>query len=502
MIVVSKKVLVVGIDALDSETLKRHQSELPNFSKLMRETGDINFDGVFPPDSPTCWASIYTGLNPAKHGILLFVDPLKRVSTMVSKDVDDSNIRHKTFWDIAGENGRKVCILPHLLGYPVWSVNGVMIGRSGITQDTQVYPRELAQRYNVSKFKWELKNFPGRNKMQYVHLARDQLNREVEFALELLVKEKWDVFFVSFGELDSIQYSFWNYYDKEDPGYPGENKYESVIPDFYKVFDKVMGRFLFSIDKNTVLLVVSDHGIGSRPVRLFNLNELFRQKGFLKIKSTIKQINISSRVGLKKRLIQIVDRYKLANLATLGLRLYPKGKDWFLSTQHVDWEKSVAYLTDQSGIKNYPYGGVIVNSCIGVDYNEIRDEIIGFLKEIEDPVSKEKIVKWVRKREDLYSGVYNNTYPDILFEFNEEFGAGSATPADLFDTSSSHNIAPGCHKQHHATFLFGNLSKNCLKKQITLMDVTPTILTLLGICLENYEFDGENIFDDSFEKYP
>jgi len=126
------RLVVIGIDALDSKTLSSLKDRLPNFRKLMDSGPQVEFDGVFPPDSPTSWASIFTGLNPANHGIVLFVDPLRRVSTMITKDVDDQTIRGKTFWDIAGRAGKKVCIIPHLLGYPPWDVNGVMIGRSGI----------------------------------------------------------------------------------------------------------------------------------------------------------------------------------------------------------------------------------------------------------------------------------------------------------------------------------------------------------------------------------
>ena len=225
-----RKILVIGIDALDSVTLNKLRQDLPVFNRLMEDTPDIKFDGVFPPDSPTSWASIYTGLNPSRHGIILFVDPLKRVSTMITKDVDDSTIRGKTFWDIASKMGKKVCVIPHLLGYPVWPVNGLMIGRSGINKDVQLFPEELAPKLNLAQFKWELDLFPGRDKDKYINLVESQLKREKDFVLDIMKDIDWDLFFVSFGELDPIQYSFWNYYDMNDPSYPGNNPYEGVIP--------------------------------------------------------------------------------------------------------------------------------------------------------------------------------------------------------------------------------------------------------------------------------
>jgi len=70
------RILAIGIDSLDRHILKQFGNDLPNFSRLIKNGFDIQAESVFPPDSPTCWASIYTGLTPAAHGILDFVDPL------------------------------------------------------------------------------------------------------------------------------------------------------------------------------------------------------------------------------------------------------------------------------------------------------------------------------------------------------------------------------------------------------------------------------------------
>jgi predicted AlkP superfamily phosphohydrolase/phosphomutase len=491
------KVLVIGIDALDSVTLSKLYPHLQNFRKLKENTPNINFDGVFPPDSPTSWGSIYTGLNPAKHGIVLFTDPLQRVNKMISNDVDDSTIHRRTFWDIAGKMGKKVCILPHLLGYPAWQVNGIMIGRSGVTKDVQVFPQEISKKHDLSQFKWALDLFPGRDKKKYIETARDQILREMNFSLEILKNNEWDLFFVSFGELDTIQYSFWNYYDEMDPSYPGNNQYENVIIDFYKIYDDVIGKFLSSIDPETIVIIVSDHGIGSRPVKLININELFRRKSFLTLKNEPKKESNSVPliIQLKRYLLKTIDKYDLGNMAAIALRMLPKGKDWFIASNHIDWENSMAYLTDQSGIKNYPYGGIVIKRNIKMGYEELRNIIIKEILQFNDPVTGENIVKWICKREELYEGEYIDRYPDIIFELRDDYGAGTTTPAQLFDKSLSHNIAPGCHKQHHSTFLISGVNNRILSKNdMNLMDVTPTILDLLGIDWENRNFDGKSIF--------
>lgn len=495
----SKKLVVIGIDALDSDTLEKLKDELPNFRQLLENSKDINFDGVFPPDSPTSWGSIYTGVNPAKHGIVLFVDPLQRVSTMINKDVDDSTIRNKTFWDIVSETGKKVCIMPHLLGYPVWPVNGIMIGRSGVTPDVQIFPENLIEKIDFSQFKWDLKLFPGRNKRKFIETAKKQIERELNFALKIFNYDSWDLFFISFGELDVIQYSFWNYFDENDPTYPKRyNPYKDVIPDFYKIYDEIIGKFLSTIDDDTIIVVVSDHGIGRRPIQLVNINEILRINGYLTTQNDKSSNNPKSsfKLNFKKICLHLIDRFDLANVAVLGLKLLPRGKEWIVQSNPIDWENSKAYLTDQSGIKNYPYGGIIVKTPYMSQYGNTRNEIINIFSKLQDPKTKEYVFKWIIKREELYEGNFLNNYPDLLFELNENYGAGGEIFTDIFGKSVTHNIAPGCHKQHHATFLISKINDDFVisKEIMNLMDVTPTILDLLDINTNLYKFDGSTIF--------
>jgi predicted AlkP superfamily phosphohydrolase/phosphomutase len=198
---------------------------------------------------------------------------------------------------------------------------------------------------------------------------------------------------------------------------------------------------------------------------------------------------------IKKILLTIIDQNNFGNIAALVLRTFPKGKDWFISSKHIDWENSSAYLTDQSGIKNYPYGGIRLKLKNSDDYERMRDIIIRELSSVKDPITNEGVINWICKREQMYSGDYLYRYPDILFELKERYGAGITTPAEVFDKSLSHNLAPGCHKQHHASFLISNCDDVELrKKNMDLMDVAPTILDLLGINWRNHNFDGESIF--------
>ena len=91
-----KKVVVIGIDGMDSLLLSKFEKKMPNITKLKKRALDIKMKSVFPPDSPTAWTSIYTGLNPAKHGVITFRDPL---TPSIAGEYLGHTISGKTFWD-------------------------------------------------------------------------------------------------------------------------------------------------------------------------------------------------------------------------------------------------------------------------------------------------------------------------------------------------------------------------------------------------------------------
>ncbi|ADL58362.1 alkaline phosphatase family protein [Methanothermobacter marburgensis] len=189
------KVLIIGIDGMDSELISKFEEDLPTICKLKDDGIYLNPKTIFPPDSDTSWASIYTGLNPAKHGIVHFVDALEKSHKYLSEEIDNKTIRGKTFWDIAGDHGKKVCILLPHVGYPVWPVNGIMVGRSSLKDEIMTYPDGLFNEHDLSQLN-TIKKFPGRKKFseEYINKHIELVENSMRFGLEIYKKENWDLF--------------------------------------------------------------------------------------------------------------------------------------------------------------------------------------------------------------------------------------------------------------------------------------------------------------------
>jgi predicted AlkP superfamily phosphohydrolase/phosphomutase len=479
------KVLVLGIDALDCELLQKFVDDLPNFSRLRRQAKQLKVVSTFPPDSDTAWATIATGLNPAQHGIVRFVDPLEKSYQIINQSIDNAILRGKTFWEIAAMHGyQSYAIFPHL-GYPIKDGPGAVVVRGSNVADVQSRPEDLVSDYPDSSLLMGVRGLPNRGMRGMIEYA-DQLTRlaitDAEFALQILKKRTWDLFFVYWSTIDAIGHFFWRYFDPADPGFEEENPLQSVIPDTYQLFDRIVGKFLDEIDDDVALIVMSDHGHGTRPYKLVNVNEILRQDGYLLGNDLSKKPHLSFYEKTKRYGVSIVTRHGLGKHAGKVLRNFPGLVQKYTRPASINWKETAAYASDMSGIKSYSYGGIIINRSAldGRDYETIRDEIIDLIKQKCVSTDGESLIRFVAHREDIYCGPYIHKYPDILLELKYGYGLGWDVNLPLMTDAYTHNLVPGSHRGDTGTF-FIRCNQTVKGDKVDLLQINPTVLDLFNI---------------------
>ena len=453
------KVLVIGIDALDSLVLDRLIDQLPNFKKLMESFSYYRVVSTFPPDSDTAWATIVTGMNPAEHGIVKFVDPLEKSYQLLNKRTENRALAGNTFWDAASNAGYKAAaIFPHLC-FPVWEIkNGVMVSRASTTVDpeekvVQSSSEGYLDLYPDPGILDGVRGFPDRGykgMLQYAKNIKHLTASDAEFALRVMQKENWDLFFVYFSTIDAIGHFFWNYFDKDDPNFKEGNPLQNVIPEIYKLYDDIVERFLSKITEDTEVIILSDHGHGARPLNLVNVNEVLRQNGLLVTSASATKISATVFEKVKRLSLKFISRFGLGKLAGRIMRNFPGAVQSFTRPSMIDWENTTAYATDMSGIKAYTYGGIMINqSAILEDttYEEVRSKVIKLIEDNCKLPGGTSLVKFICRREELnYEGPYLDKYPDIVMEFKYGYGVGWAINVPLLTQAASYNLVPGSHR--------------------------------------------------------
>lgn len=488
----TKKLVIIGIDSMDIDLINKYIESLPNFKRFLQKSPKFHLRSVFPPDSDTAWASIYTGMNPAKHGIVNFVDPLIKSLEIQTEETESKNIRGKTFWDILGRYNKKICLLlPHAT-YPGWKVNGIIVSKS--RKDGSItYISE--EQYNID---FNRLNSPvGVPKkdditlMNFVKTYRELIFSESTLFETFLKENKYDLYFCYFSELDTIQHYFWNYQEMGDTNVDNkkQEKFANVIKEFYIDFDKIVGRLESLLDKNTVLIIMSDHGHGSRPKTVVNINEILRINGL--VIENERKISNNLLINIYPKLFKVFCEYDLGWIFSKIIRISPRIKKYCNRPEMFNYKKSIAYVSDLSGIKAYTYGGIIINSNLidKENYDQIRDRVIEIIKN--DLGNK---IEWIAKREDLYLGEYIKKFPDILIQMKDGYGLGMEINTPILTQALSTNIVPGSHKGDTPVFILINSDIIPVRENINMEDITPTIYDLFNIEPKELVIDGKSIF--------
>ena len=125
-------------------------------------------------------------------------------------------------------------------------------------------------------------------------MARDifnMVNQHLELTKYLVGKKMCDLFIYVEIAVDRVHHAFWKYFDKDHPRYTKHEKYEKVIPEFYKRLDNWMLEIKNMLPKDTIIVIASDHGI--KPMKgAFVINQWLQDQGYLKLKEKVEKAGV------------------------------------------------------------------------------------------------------------------------------------------------------------------------------------------------------------------
>ncbi|MBQ8860692.1 MAG: alkaline phosphatase family protein [Ruminococcus sp.] len=472
------KLIVIGIDGMDFDLVKKYEDKLPTLSKMLKENNYPRLRSVFPADTTPAWSTIYTGVDPTVHGIINFVNVKDRDNSYKPFEFDDSAFKGKTFWDKLNEMGFSTTVLLPMNIKQGWGINGTMITRP-YKGEMHVFPKSKESLYNpkISILGTEAK-FTSEAKLDF--LKKDFFAKsDEEFRLTKLAieNENCDFLFSYFSTTDGLCHDFWRHCDENHPEYPGENEHKNAIRDLYIKMDNHLAEII-SMCPDTPLLVLSDHGHGARPVYIARVNEMLHRFGYLEPKtgaSGSKKKKKSLKGFIKKFALNFVARFGLPKWAVKIARKVPVWKGIFASGNDFDWDKTVAYLSDLSALKNYSYGGIRV---IADDDKKdaLCDEIIEKLKTVMIDENTPAFT-WIKRTNTHYHGEYLNRYPEIIFQLDEMYGADWNLGEELFEKKGfMHRLSPGAHRYETAVIASKGIILD--KPQYEMTDVRDIILSV------------------------
>jgi len=315
------------------------------------------------------------------------------------------------------------------------------------------YARQLAKEIGTFYTTGMVEDHGGLNNERFgeeAYLAQCEgaLREREKMMIYELDRMKEGFFFCLFDTPDRVQHMFWRF-NQPNGGKdePVRSEMEHVIEQHYSLCDEVVGKALQRVDDQTLLVVLSDHGMNSFQ-RGVNVNSWLRDNGLLTLK----------------------DGHD------------PDESEFF---RHVDWSRTKAYALGLSGIylnlKGREEQGVVPND----DAEAVKASIAGGLSNLMDPDKGKRAITTVKTREELYSGAYASESPDLMVNFAEGYRVSWSTalggvPLSLFEDNDKKWAGDHIIDPHFVPgVLFMN--KEYRDENPTLLDMAPTILDALGV---------------------
>lgn len=506
------KVIIFGLDGADLELINQFikDGHLPTMEKLIKNGFSTKCKSVIPPVSAPAWTSIFTGVNPGKHGVYDFSQ--RRRDSYTTKPVFSTDIKVKTLWEILGSFGYKSIVVKVPGTYPPKKMNGILISGFPTPEEKEdfVYPISVLSelREEFGKFKLQPENpFRESNPNSFLKEMVDITDTQTEIVRYLMKKYEWNLLINVFMITDAIPHHFFRFFDKNHPLYNEKKaeKYSDAILRAYQEVDDSINKILKSSHSNSIIFLISDHGVA--PVYYaFYTNTWLLKEGYLRIRRNPIPLfkYFLFKLGFNLELVyKLTKSFKFAfNVKKSAYKEHSfmiRLKDvLFLSFSDIDWRRSKAYSIGNFGQIFINLIGREPEGCVDkYEYGQIVNEIIKKLKDLKDQNGK-SIFDIINKGEEIYNGPYATKGADIVF-MNSESKYTAIRTMELGSNKifSIHPIWSGTHTIKGIFIASGEyIRKNNNLQEINVYSITPTILHVFGIEKPVYT-DGEvlNIFE-------
>ncbi|HKI04618.1 MAG TPA: alkaline phosphatase family protein [Thermoanaerobaculia bacterium] len=279
------KVVLVGFDGADWRVIRpmMEKGELPAFAGLARDGASGDLATIHDSNSAVIWASIYTGEDPERHGVLDFyriqlpgmaspgIFPVhrtyfKELSDLVAPlgltrqiPVDRFSLAGAPLWEVADRAGMTVGVVD---GY-FYSFPALQVSRPGSWFFSYGLD-EVAARPSGRIDLFMQPKATGLFRRIRPALGQGDFHWQSAVLLDLLgggPQPRFVNFYTH--EPDSAQHFYWKWYQPRrffGVTERGLKEKAERIPSIHRDFDRFLAKLLAEVGPETVVIVASDHG--------------------------------------------------------------------------------------------------------------------------------------------------------------------------------------------------------------------------------------------------
>jgi len=484
-----RRVLLLGLDGVGFPMLEPafEAGHMPRLKALLDLGVSGTLTSTIPPYTPPGWTSIFTGVNPGKHGIFGFtLGNAQRNEGLVRLD----KVRAPALWNAANADGKRIGLFNIPMTYPPppvegWAVSGMLTPESGgLTPDNFTYPESLAKELAsvVDDYEIDIEvdyDEDWRSTEIIERLSRNLATKRRAFTHLLEHDGDLPILFVVLEAPDRLMHVHYKYID---PRYEHFDRPEATpIRErawaFFDELDEMIADALAWAGNDSFIVTMSDHGFQGKDKGV-NMNLALKEWGLLTLGGAGALAQAASLRKIARKVKGMVPR---------GLRRRAKGA----AHAQIDWSKTRAFSAPipQQGIYVNLQGREPHGTVAPADYERVRDEVIERFSGMIDPDDGKPVLDRIYKREEVVDGPEAEHAPDLFpvcRGYSYELSDGLFSPGVLTDYRDSPRGF------HHMDGIFGLAGPGIEARSgahARLYDIAPTALYLADCALP--EMDGE-----------
>lgn len=445
-----KKVLIIGLDSAEPGLVfDKWLAELPNIRGLINGGIYGRLESTIPPITVPAWTSMMTSKDPGQLGFYGFRNR-KDYSYSGLAFANSTFVKENTVWDILSRAGKKCILVGVPQTYPPKPINGQMLTcfLTPSTKSEYTYPAGLKNEIEkeIGDYIIDVHDFRTDDKDRILQNIYKMTENHFKIIKYLMKTKEWDFFmFVEMG-IDRIQHGFWSCFDETHRKFNASSPFVNAIKEYYKYVDKEIGEILTLIDKNTVVIVVSDHGAKKMDGGIC-INEWLIKEGYLKLLEYPASVTP-------------FDKLKV---------------DW---SKTKVWSEGGYYARIFMNVKGREPHGIIEPA----EYEDTRDELIDKLEAIIDETGRNIGTK-VFKPKDIYAKC-NGIPPDLIVHLgNLDWRSVGSVGSGMIYVYENDTGPDDANHAQNGIFIINGPSINKSEKMregLHIMDIAPTVLNILG----------------------
>lgn len=445
----NKKMLVVGWDCATPQLVfDAYLPELPNVRRLMDAGAFGEMKSTIPPITTPAWMCMLSSKSPGTLGIYGFRNRKDHKSDKLFV-ANSKAVNEPVVWDILGGLGKKSIAVGVPQTYPPKPLNGLLVScfLAPSTESDYTYPAELKQEIAkiVPGYMLDVEGFRTDDKDRLLRQIHEMTDKRHELVKYFLKNKPWDFFMMVEMGPDRMHHGFWRFCIPESPNYEPGNPFEGAMLEYYKKLDRNLGEYMDIAGDDAAVMLVSDHGAKTM-IGGVCINEWLIKEGYLKVKSKPDGVAKPEKCEF----------------------------DWSATKA---WGEGGYYGRLFINVKDREPNGIVPKE----EYESFRNELIAKLEAITDE-NGNNIGTVAHRPEDVYPEI-RNVAPDLIVYFGNLSwrSVGSIGSGKILTYENDTGPDDANHAQYGIFVMRvpGAAPRGRLDG-IDIMDVAPTILTLMG----------------------